>query len=241
MKRPIGVVFYQGPSAIDGRPIVAIATFKSKNRKTGDMIQTWIMPADEHPNDSLKTGGDASVCGDCVHRPAVRQAAKAVGRNVVHAPCYVAVGRAPSRVWEAWKRGTYSTDLEACGSYFAGRKLRLGAWGDPAAVPFDAWRPLLFWADDWAGYTHRAGKPEAARLKGVVMASADSQGEARKLQRQGWATFRIAPRGNTTRLQGEARCPASAEAGARVTCTDCPLACDGQARGRVVGRVIQAH
>ena len=38
-----GVVFYEGPSMLDGKPIVAIATPSTENRKTGDMIQTWIL------------------------------------------------------------------------------------------------------------------------------------------------------------------------------------------------------
>ena len=38
-KAPSGFVMYDGPSAIDGAPIVVIATLKSSNRKTGDMVQ----------------------------------------------------------------------------------------------------------------------------------------------------------------------------------------------------------
>ena len=47
-----GVVLYDGPSLIDGAPIVAIATgliWPSLNRKTGDMVHVWIMRADLPP------------------------------------------------------------------------------------------------------------------------------------------------------------------------------------------------
>ena len=46
-----------------------------------------------------------------------------------------------------------------------------------------------------------------------------------------------------TRDSGEARCPASAEAGRRVTCESCPIAlkCNGTRTGRIRGRVILDH
>ena len=37
-----GYVLHEGPSPFDGQPIVSIATLHSSNRKTGDMVQTWI-------------------------------------------------------------------------------------------------------------------------------------------------------------------------------------------------------
>ena len=63
-----GVVLYDGPSRIDGAPIIAIAcriTEASENGKTGAMVQTFIMRRDIPPHTALKTGDDASVCGDC--------------------------------------------------------------------------------------------------------------------------------------------------------------------------------
>ena len=51
-----GVILYEGPSELDGSPIVVIATFGSKNRKTGkgrkNLIQTWIMRQDVAPWDA---------------------------------------------------------------------------------------------------------------------------------------------------------------------------------------------
>ena len=63
------MIIYQGPSLIDGKPIIAIATLNSRNGKTGEMIQTWIMRSDIEPHKAIKTGEDSSVCGDCPHRP----------------------------------------------------------------------------------------------------------------------------------------------------------------------------
>lgn len=44
-----GFVLYEGPSVLDGAPIVAIATMSTKNAKTGAMVQTWILRANMAP------------------------------------------------------------------------------------------------------------------------------------------------------------------------------------------------
>ena len=41
--RQRGYVLWRGPSPIDGKPIVVIAVVKSANRKTGNMIQVFIL------------------------------------------------------------------------------------------------------------------------------------------------------------------------------------------------------
>jgi hypothetical protein len=237
MSTPKGFVFYEGPSAIDGQPIAAIARLQSSNRKTGDMVQTWIMRSDISPLEALETGADESVCGDCRHRPTIRKRAAKPA-----APCYVQVGRAPSRVWDAYHRGVYPRLIlpRELDPLLSDRGLRLGSWGDPAAVPEKYWRPLIDAAEYRTGYTHRSDRPEGEWLRGLAMASADSQAFARRMQRRGWATFRVADRGNASRMRGEARCPASAEAGNLTTCAACPIKCDGS-RGAILGRVIQAH
>ena len=70
-KKPTGIVLWEGKSLIDGERIMLIATGvyrKSKNSKTGDMIQTYIMRRDVHPMTARRMGDDFSVCGDCMHR-----------------------------------------------------------------------------------------------------------------------------------------------------------------------------
>ena len=73
--RLTSAVFWRGPSAIDGAPVVAIASGlspvpsdQSDNDKTGPMVQTWILREDMAPIMALR-GADRSICGDCVHRP----------------------------------------------------------------------------------------------------------------------------------------------------------------------------
>jgi hypothetical protein len=48
--------------------LAVIATLHSENRKTGDMVQVWVLVRNESPWDAVKSGTDASVCFDCPHR-----------------------------------------------------------------------------------------------------------------------------------------------------------------------------
>ena len=60
-----GVILRQGPSFLNGETIVTIAIFNSTNRKTGNMIQIYYLPVNIPPTEAVKTGTDASVCGNC--------------------------------------------------------------------------------------------------------------------------------------------------------------------------------
>ena len=86
-----GYVVYEGPSAINGDPIVAILTLKSNNVKTGNMAQLWIMARDIAPHIAKKEGNDDAVCGDCP----------------IKKECYVLTFQGPLSVWNAYQRGTY--------------------------------------------------------------------------------------------------------------------------------------
>lgn len=245
MTKPNGIILYEGPSAIDGAPIVVIVTgiaSRSTNRKTGGMLQSYIMRSDVEPTAAIRQGSDVSVCGSCPHR------SKASGGK---GTCYVNIGQGPLTVFRAYKRGRYpSVDGEAdlwiapneWLPLLRGRAFRIGTYGDPAAVP-DAgafWQRWTQYAPLRTGYTHR-WRDVGASLRGLCMASVDSQSEAWEAREAGWSTFRVAPHGDSMRLVGEAQCPASEEAGKRVQCEGCPLACDGTRDGKVWGRVIQAH
>jgi hypothetical protein len=69
-KKPTGQIIFKGPSELDGAPIVVIAITRSTNSKTGDMVQTYILPNNgERPTINQQTGADVSICGDCKQRP----------------------------------------------------------------------------------------------------------------------------------------------------------------------------
>lgn len=210
-------VFYDGPSTLDGAPIIGIAVLRSDNRKTGDMVQTYILRADTHPVDAIRDGSDASICGDCPHRRD-----PATGTRT----CYVNVGQSVAAVFGAWVRGAYPLIDPAIGAdRLAGRAVRLGTYGDPAAIPASVWRALLARASGHTGYTHQWRKPVAAQLRDIVMASADSALDRDVARALGWRTFRV--RTETEALAArEIVCPASPEGGDRRQCINCQ-ACDG--------------
>lgn len=234
-KSPNGYVIYRGPSQLDGAPIIVIATglaSNSRNTKTGAMVQTWIMREDISPIEACHTGADASICGDCRHRGKIVD-----GKNIDRS-CYVAVFQAPRNVWESYHRGLYPVARDLA-TLLAGRFLRIGSYGDPAAVPLGIWRDATSRAAGWNGYSHqwRTADPAFGRY---VMASADTLSEAVAAQKRGYRTFRVAAPGDNFLAGREISCPASKEAGQRTQCAAC-RACGGTSAKARVNIAIQAH
>lgn len=223
MQRLKGAVVWRGASAFDGEEVVVIATSKppsAANTKTGDVVQTWILREDMSPFQALETREEASVCGLCALRPQ-----GPIGTQASRA-CYVHAGMVDN-VWQAYRRGRYR-DHSSTARPFAGRVVRLGSYGDPAAVPLEVWHRLLLGTRGHVGYTHAwLTCPEAFRE--IVMASCDTPEELREARRRGWRTFRTILPGEPL-AEREISCPASAEAGKRTTCERCRL-CDGSHRG----------
>jgi hypothetical protein len=228
MKKPNGVVLYRGPSMLDGAPIVVIATGiakRSRNGKTGDIVQTWILREDMSPKDAVNSGDDASICGNCPHRGTLVTVIKngvEVTKNV-NRSCYVTIFQAPRNIWSSYHRGIYRAYQEGD---LAGRKVRLGAYGDPAAVPASVWQDVLATASGWTGYTHQWREHDA--LQAYVMASCDTMQDYIDAKTAGWRTFRV--RAATDPMASlEIKCPASAEAGKRTSCASC-LLCGGTSK-----------
>lgn len=224
MKKYNSAVFYRGPSELDGKPIIGIISGLgrgSSNVKTGETYQTYIIRDDLSPIDAIRSGADKSVCGDCQHRSG------SDGRS-----CYVQVQNAPTSLWKI--RDTLP-NLGSDSARFAPEiMVRLGSYGDPAALPDLILRGLVYHRR-WLGYTHQWRDIPQARVKflqSVLMASVDSAEERRKAEDRGWRTFRVM-RHSELRAD-ETLCPASKEAGYRATCLDCGL-CDG-ARGLLDSR-----
>ena len=210
-------IIYKGPSLLDDKPIVVIATYSNRNTKTGKVVQTYILREDINPLEASKTGEDYSICGDCPMRgePTTDPARKqAKGRR-----CYVNLGQGVLITWRAYKRGVYSEG--AARDMGRGRFVRVGTYGDPAAVPSHVWDELLSEAETWTAYTHqKPWRPD------IAMQSADSYTEARMHWRAGRRTFRVIANLGQLDTTHEALCPASKEAGRRVQCTACKL-CKG--------------
>ena len=216
MPNPSGVILYQGPSVLDGQPIINIATFKSSNSGTGNMIQTWIMRSDVNPVEATKTGDDVSVCGNCPHRWYNGGA------------CYVNVGQAPNGVFKAFHRGVYPHYEPHHNHLFEGRSIRLGAYGDPAASPYEIWRALIALCRMHTGYTHQIRHRNFdSRIERLCMVSADTPTQAIRFIDEGRNTFRV-KRPEQPLLDGEQLCPK--QLGNK--CLDCML-CSGISRANI--------
>ena len=214
-----GVIFYEGPSEIDGTPIVAVALFGSRNTKTGNMVQTYILRADTDPVEAVKAGTDSAICGTCTHRG---QHDPETGALIPGTrTCYVVLGQGPKGVWKGLQAGQYPRHNAQ--GLFAGRFVRLGTYGDPAAVPFEVWEGLLEGTTGHNGYTHQWRDCDS-RFASLCMASADSELDREQANALGYRTFRVRP--DLQKLKGEFVCPASQEAGAKLQCAACK-ACGG--------------
>jgi len=214
-----GVLLYEGASVLGGGPIFVVATFGTKNRKTGALVQTWIMRADMHPVEASRTGADDAICGSCPHR-ALRGSKRS---------CYVNLAFGPRGVWEAYQLNKYVRfDTARHKHYFAGQLLRAGAYGDPVAVPAGVWQPLVDAAYQTVSYTHLWRLSEAEPFKAWTMASVDSVAEREEAKELGWRTYRVSP--DLSLGHDEIWCPATEPGGNRALCETC-MACDGHMRG----------
>lgn len=202
---PTGYLLYDGPSNLNHKPIIAVATLRSRNRKIGPMVQTWILDRETAPHVAVRTGADASVCGACPLRGAV---------------CYVTMHQAPLSVWRAYQRGAYRRMFGP--SYLDGRPVRFGAYGDPCAVPLSVWTEVAQRASRWIGYTHQWRLARMVGFQRLLMASVETACDARIARALGWRTFRVL--GDADRVTtSEVTCPNTTHGTA---CADC-LLCDG--------------
>ena len=232
-----GVILWEGASLIDGAPIVVIATGTRKasgNAKTGAMIQTFIIRSDIAPHTALRTGDDRSVCGDCPKRPLIFKA-----RSQGDKPCYVDVAKSVRSVFACYTRGNYPrvTPSEAA-DLFAGRELRLGAYGNPSAAPFDMWQTVSAKTAGRTGYIHNWRSADK-RWPTLVMASCETVPEALEARKMGYRLFR-ARLASEPLLDREISCPASKESGFKTTCHKC-LACGGHSAKAKVDIAIIVH
>lgn len=216
-----GFVFYDGPSLIDKSPIVGIVTLNTKNEKTGNLAQTWIIRKNIHPFSAVSTGKDSSICGDCPLRGIVSK-----GKNTKRS-CYVGM-HGVGQIYKAYKSGAYPRLSPAHKYKFGSVGLRYGSYGDPVAIPMKAWEVLKKYCGGKAypGYTHQWQNKKFSRWSKYVMASTHSEAENDKAHSMGWRTFRTIASPHSI-LHNEIICPASRKDESRKSCDVCG-ACDGK-------------
>lgn len=223
-----GLVLWRGLSLYDQTPIMAVLTHVRRptlNRELGDCAQIAILPYEAPPVEAQRDGRDVSVCGSCPQRPSQGGG------------CYVSAAHGPQRTWFAARglgEGTLSreyppaTDWRVLGL----KRLRIGSWGDPAAVPIPVWDSVRWFARrGFLAYTHGWHLDRCQTMRTWCMASVDSPDEQRRATSMGWRTFRTRT-SSSPLLPGERMCPKAAESPThgRVTCRMCGQ-CDGTGRG----------
>jgi hypothetical protein len=240
-----GYVLFEGPSLIDGGPIAVIVTGTngrgSSNIKTGAMLQTWIIRTDTDPITANRQGLDTSICGRCPLKG--EPVPGKVSGLAANRGCYVQIGQAPAAVYKAYKAGKYPLAIVYAGLFFPpnvaatggqcigfGEMVRLGSYGDPAAVPGHVWDRLTKFAKGWTGYTHQINTAKADARPDIMMISADSEHEAKEAWRKGYRTFRIVADTSQVIKGSEIVCPATTEGGNKATCSTCGL-CKGAVSG----------
>lgn len=214
------ILLWQGRSPIDDNPVIALMTGvknPSRNDKTGNLLQVYIIRADIHPQDAMRIGADYSICGDCIHR--------GKGKNGTDRSCYVTPmginaayrGYLNPIKWQHWE-GVDREAFKTLCQYFRGG-IRWGTYGDPAIIPFDIFKDVSQYAKVNLGYTHQWRQPFAFPYKGHLQASCDSVSDHKEASALGWKTFTVVPTGET--MDGHL-----CQGKITTTCEKCKL-CDG--------------
>ncbi len=193
----------------------------SANAKTGPMLQTYILA--NNGRDPVTVANDPrgawrDACGGCALAHAIGGA------------CYVNLGQAPLSIWSAWNRGSVPHILpgqwSALLETIAGKPIRLGSYGDPAAVPLETWKLLLRGAPAWTGYTHAwEALPKGHPLSRYCMASADRPDQIPAAVARGWRAYTLAP--DPATVPDAIPCPHYTRG---IACADCTL-CSGSTIG----------
>lgn len=206
-----GFVLWEGTA--HGEPATAIATLISQNRKTGPMVQVWILARDVHPVELVQSGRDSeTICRGCPF---------AAGNG-----CYVNVGQAPASIWRAYHRGKYPRlPLDEMREAVRGRPIRWGAYGNPSVIPLRTVKALCEVSAGWTGYFHdwHSMPEKRAREYGTYfMASTETPESLHKARELRLRTFHVSP----DRPAGSLECLAVSRG---IQCADCKL-CAGTSK-----------
>jgi len=184
-----------------------------------------------HPWEAIKTGMDASICGNCPLRQVWNSDTKKFERI-----CYVNIAFGPASKWrkESGPNGYERMTPEEAGDICAanGVGIRAGDYGDPAMLPFEVLDALLSRAPFHTAYSHQWQESFFdVRVFKYAMASVDDTNTVERLRELHGPDVRYYRLVNDYEnvASNEAVCP-SKKNGERVrTCAECKL-CAGASR-----------
>ena len=227
-----GIILWEGESVLDRSPIVAVLTGldkRSQNSKTGnsteDMLQIFIIRQDIDPVTAQNLGLDVATCGSCILRPYLRHLRLLLG---ISKPCYVETSKSVNSVFQSYTRGGYlhlnDIDTEDVINQIGTRRVRIGAYGDGMAIPFDSWKLIMqrIGYPLSTGYTHQWKRKGSEVYRNMLMASCDTVADKAKAHSKGFTCFTI---GDDDAIQ----CPAqvSPESNSCATCGSLEPLCSG--------------
>lgn len=208
MKKPNTYLLHEGTLA-SGDAFIVTATLKSKNEKTGNMVQIAIMLRDVDPVAGVLSGLDAvTICTDCPF---------ATGNG-----CYVNVAKSPLTIWRAFHRG--NVPFLAPKDYarvFSGRKVRFGSYGNPTLIPISIVKAICAICEGWTGYFHnwKSMTPQLARRwNAYFMASTETKDSLAMANQLRLRTFHASP----VQPEGTVECLSDTH---NKECKDCMLCC----------------
>lgn len=226
-----------------GRNYVCIATNvydESRNPKTGDMVQVYIIRSDMDPKTAISTGKDNLVCFNCKLRGTIDPETKKLIPKT--RTCYVNPVNL-LQVYKTYKAGRYpliikdknlipslnltDDDVEIylqSGNWdiFSGKFIRFGAYGEPVRIPYPIIEKMASSSAGFTAYTHQWQASPFQAYKKFCMASVDTAEEYRQAKDMGWRTFRVSPSWYMKSSEEEP-CQYSVD---RTQCVDC-LKCSG--------------
>lgn len=213
---------WEGQSEFTGDKVQLIVTGivrPSANPKTGPMAQSSIVVAGKHPLDVIGTPLERAICGGCKLGGCQGRKCYVYSRMLLHlARKFPKVSLGKAQELMQWIKG-----------------LRIGEYGDPAALPFKVWKQMLKDVRFFTGYTH-AWQTCDPQFKRIVMASVDSLEERAAAKRRHWRTYRIRASADEPLQKGEIVCPYERKG---LLCLECKLCCGTSRSAPDV--VITAH
>ena len=229
-KSPAHLKMYDGPSTIrpDKRVMLRVMGLKkkSKNAKTGPMVQVGGILADVHPVEATKSGCDEALCGGCRLRPKLHAEDKANGVEVSEHPCYVkTIYKSAQRKAGIAQETTFEEAINA----LRGKDVRFGEYGNMSAFPREVLEPAFEAVVESGGnhtcYEHEWENPANQWLAKYAMASVHNEEERARAKALGWRTFRT----GETQLPGEMLCLYESKG---VQCVRCKLCSGNQVNKR---------
>lgn len=213
------VLLWKGASAHNGEPILVFLsglTQVSKNPKTGNMLTTWILSAEEKPTEAVKSGKDEAICGNCPNRPLIARSNGGCVCYVNHIPL--------NNIWSNWANGKTPPIDRKHWALVEGRSVRLGGYGDPTMVPIEVTMELLGCAKKHTGYTSQWREQYAQTYCSLLQASCNNDEQRDLAKSMGWRTYTHYPTSTTLSDKPGVICPNYKDK--ELTCQVCGL-CNG--------------